>query len=91
MTESYELSQRVRTILSELTLAEKISLLAGKDTWHFGGVPRLGIPPLRVADCGHGITFVDEGAPAVTCLPTAIGMGATWDPELVRAGVAPWP
>lgn len=84
MTESYELSQRVRTILSELTLAEKISLLAGKDTWHFGGVPRLGIPPLRVADCGHGITFVDEGAPAVTCLPTAIGMGATWDPELIR-------
>lgn len=71
-------------IIARLTFAEKVALLAGSDTWYFGGIPRLGIPPLRVADCGHGVTFVDEGAPAVTCLPTAMGMGATWDPELIR-------
>ncbi|CAM3101115.1 beta-glucosidase [Rariglobus hedericola] len=77
-------SQQVDDIVAQLTFEEKISLLAGSDTWHFGGVPRLGIPPLRVADCGHGITFVDEGAPATTCLPTGIGMGATWDAALIR-------
>ncbi|EIP98974.1 beta-glucosidase-like glycosyl hydrolase [Opitutaceae bacterium TAV1] len=74
-------------IVARLTFAEKAALLSGHDTWHFGGVPRLGIPPLRVADCGHGVTFVEEGLAGTTCLPTAIGMGATWDPGLVeRAG-----
>jgi beta-glucosidase len=79
--------QNVASLVNQLTLEEKISLLAGNDTWHFGGVPRLGIKPLRVADCGHGITLVDEGGRATTCLPTAMAMGATWDVDLItRAG-----
>ena len=78
---------QVAAFVAQLTFGEKAALLAGSDTWHFGGVHRLGIPPLRVADCGHGITLVDEGGRATTCLPTAMAMGATWDKALIgRAG-----
>lgn len=84
MNTSISSPEHIGRIVARLTFEEKVSLLAGSDTWHFGGVPRLGIPPMRVADCGHGITFVDDGAPATTCLPTAIGMGATWDVALIR-------
>jgi beta-glucosidase len=34
--------------LAELTLDEKIQLLAGKDTWATHGIPRLGIPSITV-------------------------------------------
>lgn len=79
-----ETPQEVADIVADLTFEEKVALLGGNDTWHFGGVPRLGIAPLRAADCGHGITLVDEGGRATTCLPTAMAMGATWDRELIR-------
>lgn len=77
----------VNDILSAMTLDEKAAMLAGVDTWHFRGVPRLGVPDIRVSDCGHGLTLGSERASKATCLPTGIGMASTWNPELLaRAG-----
>jgi len=80
-------TSRPQEILALLTREEKASLLAGLDDWHLHGIPRLGIPSIRVTDCGHGVTPCgDESRPA-TCLPTGIGMAATWNAELLeRAG-----
>ncbi|PTY05062.1 glycosyl hydrolase [Verrucomicrobia bacterium LW23] len=73
--------------LAQMTLDEKASLTAGIDAWHFCGVPRLGIPAMRVTDCGHGVTLCGEITSPATCFPTAIGMAATWNVELLeRAG-----
>lgn len=75
------------TIVKQLSLDEKAALYGGRDSWHFGGIDRLKVPATRVADCGHGVTLFDQDGRATTCLPTAIAMGATWDPELIeRAG-----
>ncbi|NLP84187.1 beta-glucosidase [Microbacterium sp. CFH 90308] len=75
--------------LGDLTIAEKASLRAGTDAWHFPGVPRLGIPHLRVADCGHGITVMGEGSTNATSFPTGIGMASTWNIRLLEeAGAA---
>lgn len=68
-----------------MTLEEKASLLAGADDWHFHGVPRLGLPFMRVTDCGHGVTICDGKASPATCFPTGIGMAATWNPVLLEA------
>ncbi len=80
--------QRVDDIIRLMTLDEKAGFLAGRDMWHFKGIERLGIPPMQVTDCGHGVTVIlDEDGQAAgnaTCFPTAAGQAATWDRDLIR-------
>jgi beta-glucosidase len=81
-------NERVENLLSLLTLEEKANFLTGKDMWHLKGVERLGIPSIRVTDCGHGVTVVLDSAGhnsgCATCFPTAVGQASTWNRELVR-------
>jgi beta-glucosidase len=84
---SKTIEQRVTHLCSLMTLDEKADFLSGKDDWHFKGIERLGIPPLQVTDCGHGITVVfDKQGNWVgnaTCFPTAVQQAATWNRALV--------
>lgn len=50
--------------------------MLGADFWHTESVERLGIPSVMVTDGPHGL-------PA-TCFPTAAGMGASWNRDLIR-------
>lgn len=78
------LEKRAQAILSQMTLEEKAGLMAGTDDWHIRGVPRLGVPPVRVTDCGHGVTLCGDRSSPATCFPTGIGMAATWNPDLME-------
>jgi beta-glucosidase len=40
----------IEDLLGQMTLQEKVSLLAGSDFWHTIPVERLGIPALKVTD-----------------------------------------
>ena len=40
------MTKRVKQLLAQMTLKEKVSLLSGKDAWQTVGIPRLGIPSL---------------------------------------------
>jgi beta-glucosidase len=42
-----------------------------------GGLPRLGVPPIRFSDGPRGVTMG-----RATCFPVAMARGASWDPEL---------
>jgi beta-glucosidase len=81
-------SQRIDNLLSLMTLEEKIDCL-GTDT----GVPRLGVPNIGASEGIHGVVQRQgrPGRPFITTtqFPQPPGMGATWDPDLVRdaAGV----
>lgn len=81
-------SERVENLLSLMTLEEKAGFLTGEDMWHIKGIERLGIPSVRVTDCGHGVTVVLDSAGhnsgCSTCFPTAVGQASTWNRELVR-------
>lgn len=79
-----EMEARARDVLAQMTLEEKISLMAGSDDWHIRGVPRLGIPSVRVTDCGHGVTLCGDRSSPATCFPTGIGMAATWNSDLLE-------
>ncbi|KIW05918.1 uncharacterized protein PV09_03111 [Verruconis gallopava] len=78
----------VEETLIRLTEKEKIDLLTGIDHWHTAGVPRLGVPSIRVSDGPNGVrgTRFFNGQRAA-CLPCGTALGATWDTELLqRAG-----
>jgi beta-glucosidase len=89
----HTIAERVESLLSQLTLREKISLLSGKDVWNTMPVERLGIPSITMTDGPHGVRASDittgrKLGPA-TSYPTGISMGASWNPELIeRVGAA---
>ncbi|MFF0753969.1 glycoside hydrolase family 3 C-terminal domain-containing protein [Streptomyces sp. NPDC004267] len=81
-------SERVERLLARLTLDEKAALLHGAaDPHNLGqagyvpGVPRLGIPALRLADGPAGVRV---HAPA-TALPAPVMLAAAFDPALARS------
>ena len=85
------------SVLSDLDLVEKTSLLSGSGFWHTRAVERVGIPSIMMTDGPHGLrkqtgtgdhVGVEESAPA-TCFPTAAALGSSFDVDLVsRVGEA---
>ena len=70
-------AERVRDLLARLTLAEKISLMPNNAR----AVPRLGIPAYDYwSEALHGVARNGRA----TVFPQAIGMAATWDPDLIE-------
>ncbi|MEU8263789.1 glycoside hydrolase family 3 C-terminal domain-containing protein [Micromonospora sp. NPDC048999] len=64
-------------LLARLTLPEKLGLL---HQWQ-APVPRLGLPPFRTGtEALHGVAWL---GPA-TVFPQAVGLAATWNPDLIR-------
>ncbi|MGH0033253.1 MAG: glycoside hydrolase family 3 C-terminal domain-containing protein [Myxococcota bacterium] len=80
------MSERVDGLLARLTLDEKVSLVAGADMWTTPGVPRLGIPPLKVTDGPNGARGLNVPGVGLraACFPCGSALGATWNPELVE-------
>ena len=72
------LRKRVDDLLDRLTLDERIAMLHQ----YAPAVPRLGSP--RSAPGPRPCT-ASPGSGAATVFPQAVGLGATWDEELVRA------
>ncbi|KAG2731630.1 hypothetical protein G9P44_005217 [Scheffersomyces stipitis] len=78
----------VERLIEELTIPEKISLLAGKDFWHTVPIERLNIPSIRVSDGPNGIrgTKFFNSVPS-NCFPCGTGLAATFNKDLwVEAG-----
>lgn len=83
---------RIEELVSRMTLEEKAGMCSGSDFWHLKGVERLGIPRIMVSDGPHGLRKQDEAADhlgindAITavCFPSAAGMAASFDRELLK-------
>jgi beta-glucosidase len=76
---------RVDDLLKQMTLEEKISMLAGADLWHSVAIPRLGIPQFKTTDGPNGArgAWGSMATPSVAT-PVGIALGATWNPDLVE-------
>jgi beta-glucosidase len=79
--------EKIQALVRRMTLEEKISLLHGaRDPKELGqagywpGLPRLGIPPLRLADGPAGIN-VNQDA---TGIPAPVGLAATFNVTAAR-------
>lgn len=75
-----EIERRVESILSRMTLEEKIDMLGGVDGFYVRGFPRLGLPRLKMAD---GPIGVRNDGPA-TAMAAGIALAATWDSDLAH-------
>ncbi len=76
--------QRIANILTLMTPEEKIDALSTNS-----GVPRLGIPSFGGTEGIHGVVHREDESRkkdriTTTQFPQPPGMGATWDPDLVR-------
>ncbi|TDC85522.1 hypothetical protein E1193_02480 [Micromonospora sp. KC606] len=76
------LAERVRHLLGLLSRDEKLAMMHQ----YSPGVPRLGIPPLV---WGIAVRRGADPVPGATVFPQAVGLGATWNPDLLtRVGAA---
>lgn len=74
----------VDQVLEQLTLEEKISLLAGRDFWHTVPIKRLNIPSLRTSDGPNGVRgtrFFNSVRAA--CFPCGTSLASTFNKELL--------
>ncbi|GAB2961548.1 glycoside hydrolase family 3 C-terminal domain-containing protein [Saccharothrix stipae] len=72
-----DVRKRVDDLLGRLTLDERIAMLHQ----HAPAVPRLGIGPFRTgSEALHGVAWLG----VATAFPQAVGLGATWDEDLVH-------
>src|SRR5262245_55571566 len=82
----------IAALVRQLTLDEKVALLAGEYVWTTVAVPRLGIPKVKVTDGpsgARGATFPGGADQSSLCIPCGSALGATWNPELIeRVGAA---
>ena len=76
---------RIDDLLKQMTLEEKISMLAGADLWHSVAVPRLNIPQFKVTDGPNGArgAWGSMSSPSVAT-PVGVALGATWNTDLVE-------
>lgn len=70
------LEERVNNIVSLMTLDEKVALLSQRP-----GVPRLGIRSMMQVEGLHGVR---AGGGATTTYPQSIGLGETWDTDILH-------
>lgn len=83
------MKDKIKSIISQMTLEEKASLCSGKDFWHLKGIERLGIPKIMVTDGPHGLRKQSGEADHLglnqsvraTCFPTAATTASGWDRE----------
>lgn len=88
-----EFDTEIDKLISQMTLEEKIGMLHGNSMFSNGGVKRLGIPELKMADGPLGVREEisrDNWAPAgltndfATYYPAGGGLAATWNAEMAH-------
>ncbi|MGO5159658.1 MULTISPECIES: beta-glucosidase [unclassified Bilifractor] len=83
---------KIRQILDEMSLEDKIALCSGKDFWHTKAFEQYGIPSIMMTDGPHGLRKQSEEADMLginqsepaTCFPTAVTLGESWNRDLIR-------
>ncbi len=86
----FDTSSKIKALVKQLTLEEKVNMIHASSSFTSGGVPRLGIPEIVTSDGPHGVrpehgrdwqldnNSLDSG----TYLPTGNCLAATWNPKL---------
>jgi beta-glucosidase len=84
--------KKAKSLVAQMTVAEKASLCSGRDFWYLKGIERLGLLPIMVTDGPHGLRKqgaaadqlgINSSVPAV-CFPTASAIACSFDRGLLQ-------
>ncbi|HJN50141.1 MAG: glycoside hydrolase family 3 N-terminal domain-containing protein [Pseudomonadales bacterium] len=75
---------RIDQMLRSMTLAEKVSMVAGANLWHSTGVQRLEIPAFKMTDGPNGARGEARSDLTSVCLPVGTALAASWNVELIN-------
>ena len=79
------MEEKIERLLAQMTLEEKVSMLAGVDHWRTVPVERLDIPAIKVTDGPVGARGSKaRGGPTSACFPAGVALAATWNTDLAR-------
>ncbi len=76
---------KIDSLLKELTLEEKVSILSGSDAWHTTPVERLAIPRIKMTDGPNGARGDGSSKVSSACYPNGSAIASTWDLELIES------
>ena len=84
-------SRKIKELMKEMTLEEKVSLLSGKDFWSTKAIDRLKIDSVYLTDGPHGVRkqSTESGELSLqksvssTCFPTACCSACSFDPNIM--------
>jgi len=80
-----EADRRAGELLAKMTLAQKLQLITGSNSFYVKGFPELGIPALYMSDATQGVHIrpdVSGGLAKSTAFPNPLALTATWNPGL---------
>lgn len=88
--EAIKIEKKIDSLIAQMTLEEKVTMIHASSSFTSGGVERLGIPELIMSDGPHGVRLEhgrdwepDENIDdASTYLPTGIALASTWNTKL---------
>lgn len=84
--------QKIKDLVSQMTLEEKAGFCTGRDFWNFRGVERLDIPPVLMTDGPHGLRKQIKNADhlglsdskTAICFPTGSALASSFSRESAR-------
>src|SRR5688572_4576019 len=90
LDQKYPGEEKIDSLLSMMSLEEKIAMIHAESSFASGGVERLNIPHWIMSDGPHGVRKEhgidyepDENVDdACTYLPVGVALGSTWNPAL---------
>ncbi|MBO4341199.1 MAG: glycoside hydrolase family 3 C-terminal domain-containing protein [Bacteroidales bacterium] len=73
--------ERAADLVSQMTLDEKLTLIAGEEGFFIPGIERLGIPRIETQDGPQGVRRHTKS----TMYPSGLAWSATWNPDVARS------
>ena len=91
MKHPIDFKNQADTLVAQMDVPEKTSLMSGSSFWHLQAIERLDLPRIMVSDGPHGLRKqaqhadhlgMNASVPA-TCFPTAVTLASSWDVSLI--------
>jgi beta-glucosidase len=76
--------ERIESLLSQMSLEEKVAMVSGADMWRTVPNERLGIPEFKMTDGPNGARGDAVSGASAVSMPVGTALASTWNVELIE-------